>query len=66
MNFMRMTLIIALSRIGKYIEQQYIDGYTPYNTIKSCYKEMDYGYFYLQTRPHESRIRWYIQNRLVY
>lgn len=59
-----------LSRIGKYIEQQYIDGYTPYNTIKSPgYKEMSYGYFYLgRHAPHKRvgfdgiyRTDWYIE-----
>ena len=44
-----------LSKIGKYIQQQFIDGYTPYNEIKSPgYKELYNGYFYLgKHSPHK-------------
>tara|TARA_Y100001963_G_scaffold4332_1_gene5676 strand:- start:827 stop:1549 length:723 start_codon:yes stop_codon:yes gene_type:complete len=44
-----------LSKIGPYTQQQYIDGFTPYNEIKSPgYKKMDFGYFYLgKHAPHK-------------
>jgi len=59
-----------LSKIGKYIEQQYIDGYTPYNTIPSPgYTPLKYGYFYLgKHAPHKRvaidaifRTEWFIE-----
>ena len=44
-----------LSKIGAYTREEYINGYTPYNTIKSPgYKKMDFGYFYLgKHAPHK-------------
>lgn len=44
-----------LSKIGPYTQQKYIDGYTPYNIIKSPgYQKMDFGYFYLgKHAPHK-------------
>ena len=44
-----------LSKIGKYIEKQYIDGFTPYNSISSPgYEKLKNGYFYLgKHAPHK-------------
>ena len=44
-----------LSKIGKYIEKQYVDGYTPYNSIPSPgYEKLKHGYFYLgKHAPHK-------------
>jgi len=44
-----------LSKIGAYTREEYINGYTPYNTTKSPgYKKMDFGYFYLgKHAPHK-------------
>ena len=46
---------LFLSKIRPYTQQQYIDGFTPYNKIKSPgYKKMDFGYFYLgKHAPHK-------------
>ena len=43
------------SKIGKYLEQEFIDGFTPYNSIPSPgYKKMKYSYFYLgKHAPHK-------------
>ena len=44
-----------LSKIGKYIEKEYIDGFTPHNNISSPgYKPMEFGYHYLgKHAPHK-------------
>ena len=41
--------------IGKYIEKEYIDGFTPHNNISSPgYKPMEFGYHYLgKHAPHK-------------
>ena len=44
-----------LSKIGKYLDEQFINGYTPYNDIPSPgYKSLECGYFYLgKHAPHK-------------
>jgi len=44
-----------LSKIGKYLDEQFINGYTPYNDIPSPgYKPLECGYFYLgKHAPHK-------------
>jgi len=44
-----------LSKIGKYLDEQFINGYTPYNDIPSPgYKPLKCGYFYLgKHAPHK-------------
>jgi hypothetical protein len=44
-----------LSKISKYIQKEFIDGYTPYNNISSPgYKSLQHGYFYLgKHAPHK-------------
>ena len=44
-----------LSKIGKYLDEQFINGYTPYNDIPSPgYKPLEHGYFYLgKHAPHK-------------
>ena len=44
-----------LSKIRKYLDEQFINGYTPYNDIPSPgYKPLEHGYFYLgKHAPHK-------------
>lgn len=44
-----------LSKIRKYLHEEYINGYTPYNDIPSPgYKSLNHGYFYLgKHAPHK-------------
>lgn len=46
---------LLLTRLHKYLEQKYIEGYTPYNkTTSPGYKKLNNGYFYLgQHAPHK-------------
>jgi hypothetical protein len=46
---------MLLTKLEKYLLQEYIDGYTPYNTNKSPgYKKLKYGYSYLgKHAPHK-------------
>ena len=47
--------LFFLSKIRKYLQQEYINGYTPYNDIRSPgYKLLNHGYFYLgKHAPHK-------------
>ena len=50
---------MLISKIHKYLQQQYIDGYTPYNTNKSPgYKKMKDGYFYLGKHAPHKRVSY--------
>ena len=58
-----------LSKIRKYLQEEYVNGYTLYNTISSPgYESMDYGYFYLgKHAPHKRvpvdaifKTKWFI------
>tara|TARA_R100001377_G_scaffold68990_1_gene44264 strand:- start:51 stop:770 length:720 start_codon:yes stop_codon:yes gene_type:complete len=46
---------VFLNKIAKYTQQEFIDGFTPYNNIKSPgYKELNHSYFYLgKHAPHK-------------
>ena len=50
---------MLLCKIPQYLEQKYIDGYTPYNTNKSPgYTRLQDGYFYLGKHAPHKRVAY--------
>jgi len=50
---------MLISKLHKYLQQEYIDGLTPYNSIQSPgYKKLKDGYFYLGKHAPHKRISY--------